>query len=75
MSAASTATATAIEATVPIIPMKGIPETQRPQIATITVNPANSTAWPEVAMARPTASSTASPRCRPSRYRVTMNSA
>jgi hypothetical protein len=34
-----------------MIPMAGMPETCNPQMATTTVNPANSTAWPAVALA------------------------
>ena len=44
-------------------------------MAMTTVAPANSTAAPDVAMARPAASSTVMPAARFSRWRVTMKSA
>jgi hypothetical protein len=53
----------------------GTPATARPRIAMTTVPPAKITAWPAVATARPTDSSTLIPRARCSRCRVTMNSA
>ena len=53
----------------------GMPAIARPQMAITTVTPANSTAAPDVAIARPAASSTVMPARRFSRWRVTMNRA
>ncbi len=61
--------ATAIAVTI------GMPAMANPRIAIITVSPAKSTAEPEVASARPAASSTVIPWLRCSRWRVTMNRA
>jgi hypothetical protein len=53
----------------------GMPAMASPEMAMTTVAPANSTAEPEVAIARPAASSTVMPARRFSRWRVTMNRA
>src|SRR5690606_19160712 len=73
--AIATITATVMPATRPITVTAGIPAMARPQMAMTTVTPANSTADPDVATARPAASSTVMPRRRFSRWRVTMNRA
>ena len=70
----ATITATVRAAIRPMTVTAGMPAMARPQMAMTTVAPANSTAAPDVAMARPAASSTVI-RCRFSRWRVTMNSA
>ena len=56
----------------PMAVIIGMPETWRPAMARITVTPANSTASPAVALARPTASATGIPSSRFCRYRVRM---
>ena len=67
--------ATAIEAAIATPYRKLTPSANIPSIAMHTIIPANSTARPEVSIASTTASSPLSPRIRPWRYRVTMNSA
>ena len=67
--AISTATATQIAPTVPIRPRKGTPVTLSARSATMTVEPAKTTALPAVPFARPTDSRTSAPcrsclRCR-----------
>jgi hypothetical protein len=59
----------------PMLVTSGMPAMARPMMAITTVMPAKSTAEPDVAMARPAASSTDCPCVRCSRWRVTMNSA
>ena len=49
----STAIATTAAATVPITPRNGMPVTLSASSATITVEPANTTALPDVPFARP----------------------
>ena len=71
----ATITATVMAAMRPITVTAGMPAMARPQMAMTTVAPANSTAAPDVAMARPAASSTVMPARRFSRCRVTMNRA
>ena len=73
--AATTATRTTIAAAVAIMPTNAIPEIHSPSSAIATVIPANTTAWPAVAVARPIACSGSMPACRFWRYRVTMNKA
>ena len=51
----------------------GRPDRDNPQMATTTVAPANTTAWPAVALARPAASQGSIPSVRNCRYRVTTN--
>ena len=72
---ASTITATTIAAEAPMIVAAGIPATTSPPMAMMTVPPANTTAWPAVAVARPIDSSTPTPSARFCRWRVTMNRA
>src|SRR5258708_1292340 len=55
--------------------MKGRPSRNRPSSDSTTVEPANTTARPDVAIAVTTAASGADPECRAFRYRVTRNSA
>ena len=55
--AATTATRTTIAAAVAIMPTNAIPEIHSPSSAIATVIPANTTAWPAVAIARPIACS------------------
>ena len=67
--ATTTATRTAAAAQSPMIVRKGMPVTDKPTRAIITVIPAKSTAEPDVAMARPVDSSGTTPsancwRCR-----------
>ena len=66
---------TTIEMPTPAAVMNGMPATIRPRIAITTVPPAKITARPAVATDRAAASSTASPRARCSRWRVTSSSA
>ncbi len=73
--AAITITMTTMAAPKPMNVMSGMPATARPQMAITTVPPAMTTAWPAVAIDRPAASSTVSPRWSPARWRVMMNSA
>ena len=68
-------TSTMTEMAIPPAVMNGTPATASPRIAMTTVPPAKTTAWPAVATARPTDSSTVIPSARYSRCRVTMNSA
>ncbi len=75
VSETTTITATVSEQAIAIAVTIGIPAIARPRIAIITVIPANSTAEPDVANARPAASSTSIPWSRCSRWRVTMNRA
>lgn len=75
MTALSTVAATTSPVVKPIVMNTGIRDSTRPHSASSTVNPANSTDSPAVAMARPTASGTSSPSASPSRCRVRMNSA
>jgi hypothetical protein len=75
VSASVTITATVMPAMRPMIVIAVMPPMASPEMAMITVTPANSTAEPEVAMARPAASSTVMPARRCSRWRVTMKRA
>ena len=75
VSAASTATTTAIAAIRPIVVTSGMPATASETSAIVTVPPAKNTAPPEVAAARAIDSSSSSPSCSPRKWRVTMNSA
>ena len=75
VSAASTATTTAIPAISPSVVTSGMPATASETSAIVTVQPAKKTAPPEVAVARAIDSSSASPSRSPRRCRVTMNSA
>ena len=52
---------TMTEVAIPAAVMNGMPATARPRIAITTVPPAKITAWPAVATARPTDSSTVMP--------------
>ena len=72
---AVTMTSTMTAIAMPPAVMNGMPATLRPRMAMTTVPPAKTTALPAVANARPTDSSTVSPRARYSRCRVTTNSA
>ena len=60
--ATSTATPMQTAPTVPISPRNGIPVTLSASSATITVDPANTTAVPEVPVASPIDSRTGTPR-------------
>ncbi len=75
VSASATMTSTVSPDISPIVVTIGMPAIAKPQMAITTVMPAKVTAAPEVAMARPAASSTERPANRCSRWRVTMNSA
>ena len=55
--------------------MNGKPSRNRPSSDAVTVDPAKTTARPEVVMAAATASAGADPARSPCRYRVTTNSA
>ena len=72
---ASTATTTTIAAVWPSTVINERPETASESNAMTTVPPANATALPEVAAARPIASWTLLPSWRAERARVTMNRA
>ncbi len=71
----STATATVPAAASPIWVRNGMPTTDSPARAIMTVRPANTTADPAVPTARPAASRGSRPRVSSCRYRETMNSA
>ena len=75
VSAISTAMATPTAAATPMVLRKGMPATDNPQRAIITVIPANTTAEPEVATACATDSSGSMPSCSWSRCREVMNRA
>ncbi len=75
MIAASTMTSTTAEMPTPPADTNGSPAKTSPRIATTTVPPAKTTAWPAVAMERPTDSATGTPAARYSRWRDRMNSA
>ena len=75
VSAARTATTTAIAAMRPIVVTSGIPATASDTSAIVTVPPANATAPPEVAAARAIDSCSSRPSFMPRKCRVTMNSA
>ncbi len=70
-----TATATATAAAMPIVDRNGMPATDNPTSAIITVSPANTTADPAVARARAADSSGSRPSRSWSRWREVMNSA
>ena len=70
----STATATPIAPAVPIRPRNGMPVTFSASSATITVEPANTTALPAVPFARPIDSLSSAPCSTCLRCRLTMNS-
>ncbi len=72
--ALTTATATANAATEPMTPRNGTPVTLSASSATTTVAPANTTALPEVPVARPTDSCSGMPVRNWVRWRLTMNS-
>ena len=74
VTAMSTATATAAAAATPSAVRKGMPATESPTRAMITVSPAKTTADPEVAVARAMDSSTGSPARSCSWCRLTMKS-
>ena len=73
--AISTAIATHAAPTVPISPRNGMPVTLSARRAMITVEPANTTALPEVPVARAIDSRTAYPSMSWRRWRLMMNSA
>ena len=73
--AVSMATRTASAEEYPMAPSSGTRATSSASSAMITVIPANTTALPDVAMARATASRTSAPPCSSSRKRKTMNRA
>ncbi len=73
--AVSIATRTASAEAYPMAPSSGTRATSSASSAMITVMPANTTALPDVAMARATASRTSAPPCSSSRKRKTMNRA
>ena len=75
VTAISTAMATQAAATVPIRPRNGMPVTFSAARAMITVRPANTTALPEVPLARPMDSRTGMPAFSCWRWRLTMNRA
>ena len=75
VSAASTATTTAIAAISPIVVTSGICATASDTSAIVTVQPANNTAPPDVAAARAIDSRNSSPSSSPRKCRVTINSA
>jgi len=75
VSAASTATTTAIAAIRPIVVTSGMFATASETSAIVTVPPAKNTAPPEVDVARAIDSSISRPSPRPRKWRVTMNSA
>ena len=75
VSAASTATTTAIAAISPIVVTSGMLATASDTSAIVTVLPANATAPPDVATARASDSRTSRPLASPRKCRVTMNSA
>ena len=75
VSAASTATTTAIAAIRPIVVTSGMRATASETSAMVTVPPAKVTAPPEVATARASDSRTSRPASRPRKCRVTMNRA
>ena len=75
MIAAVIATATTIADVYPSVVTSGMFTTASDSSATITVQPANSTAPPDVATERAIDSRVAMPALRCSRCRVTMNSA
>ena len=75
VSAAATATTTAIAAISPIVVTSGMSATASDTSAIVTVPPANTTAPPEVAVARAIDSCQSRPSSIPRRCRVTMNSA
>jgi hypothetical protein len=75
VTAASTATTTAIAAINPIMVTSGMFATASDTRAIVTVLPANTTAPPEVAAARAIDSRISRPSSRPRKWRVTMNSA
>ena len=64
VTAATTATRTTIAAAVAIMPTNAIPEIHKPRRAIATMMPENTTAWPAVAVARPTACKGVMPSCR-----------
>ena len=70
-----TAIATPTAAAMPMIDRNGMPATERPTSAIITVIPANTTAEPAVATARATDSSGSIPAPSWSRWREVMKSA
>ncbi len=70
-----TATATTRAEVYPSVVTSGMPTTASDSSATITVEPANTTAPPELAVARAIDSPVSIPSRRCSRCRVTMNSA
>ena len=73
--ATTTATITAKATANAIVVMDGVPTTTRPSMAITTVEPANTTAPPAVASARPMDSTTSIPATRCSRCRDMMNRA
>ena len=73
--AARTATATTSAAVYPSVVTSGMRTTASDSSATMTVQPANTTAPPEVALARAIDSRVSIPSRRCSRWRVTMNRA
>ena len=73
--AVSTATSTASAELYPMAPRMGTRATSRESSAMMTVVPAKTTALPDVAMARATASLTGVPPCSSSRKRNTMKRA
>ena len=73
--ATATATATTAALATPMTVRKGMRATDKPHRARMTVVPAKTTADPEVATARPAASSGATPSARYSRAREMMNRA
>ncbi len=75
VSAARTATMTAIAAIRPMVVTSGMLATASDTSAMVTVQPANTTAPPEVATARAIDSRMSRPLWRPRKCRVTMNSA
>ena len=75
VSAAQTATTTAIAAIRPIVVTSGMPATASETSAIVTVLPAKNTAPPEVATDRAMDSFMGNPSCRPRMWRVTMNNA
>lgn len=75
VSAMTTANATVIAAKMPITVRNGMLATLRPSSAMNTVNPANTTADPDVPTARPADSSGSRPSRSWSRWRERMNSA
>jgi hypothetical protein len=75
VTAASTATTTAIPAISPMFVTSGMLATASDTSAIVTVLPAKTTAPPEVATALAIDSRNSNPSCMPRKCRVTMNSA